>query len=231
MSAGRKVRSAKAVTVIGGADGPTSIFLAGSLHGKKEKNIIRRVKNRLQQARYERKRMAVQKSITAGAHTMEELMLYIRQRYQACEAGESYPDYFQRKRQMKHELIRLFAPELLGEERDVPPPEDFSDQKAVSQWLRKVESQNEEYLQQAEQIPEEMFPSEYHLFLIEQGEDGTMELELDAFYPKIGISWSGKKERMEPIVKDVYRYLGVSQQDIEQKTDRYQTLLTVLSAD
>ncbi len=231
MSAGRKVRSAKAITVIGGADGPTSIFLAGSLRGKKEKNIIRRVKNRFRQIRYERKRKKAGESITAGAHSMEEVMQYIRQRYQACEAGESYPDYFQRKRQMKHEMIRLFAPELLGEEKAVPPPEDFSDQKAVSQWLRKVESQNEEYLQQAQQIPAELFPSEYHLFLIEQGEDGTMELELDAFYPKIGISWSGKKERMEPIVKDVYRYLGVSQQDIEQKTDRYQTLLSVLCSD
>ena len=37
----------KSYTVIGGADGPTSIFLAGNFKGHKEKNIIKIIKRKI----------------------------------------------------------------------------------------------------------------------------------------------------------------------------------------
>ncbi len=104
-------KSAKAVSIIGGADGPTNIFIAGS---HKEKNIFRRIKSAYINRKYKRKRALAAKSIFPNPHTIEEVILYIKQQYSAFEADDSYYCYQKRKRDMKMALIQREKPELLG---------------------------------------------------------------------------------------------------------------------
>ncbi len=67
-------------------------------------------------------------------------------------------------------------------------------------------------------------------FIIDKGEQGRMEIELDTYAQGISVSYSGNKKVMEAILKDIHRFYGVSQADIEHKTDRYKALVAVLSA-
>lgn len=68
------------------------------------------------------------------------------------------------------------------------------------------------------------------MFIIDKGEQGRMEIELDTYAQGISVSYSGNKKVMEAVLKDIHRFYGVSQADIEHKTDRYKALVAVLSA-
>lgn len=217
---------ATSVSIIGGADGPTSVFLVGSKH--KDKNLFRRIKHKLINRKYKKKRALAEKSIVPSMHTMEETIQYMKQQYAASEAGTSYQFYEKRKADMKYSLIQRQRPELLGEEIKLLPPEDFSDKQAVSDWQKNIIALTDECRRKSDLVPHEIFPTDYHLFIINRG-DGRLEIEVDTFHQVISVSYSGEKKVMEPILKDIHLYYGVAKEDIEQKTERYQMLVTVLS--
>ena len=69
------------------------------------------------------------------------------------------------------------------------------------------------------------------IFEIKSG-DGCLTIEIDDINKNFGVSFSGskkEKKRFHKIMKDLYIYYGVSQEDIEKKTLRYVCLLNVLS--
>lgn len=213
------------VSIIGGADGPTSIFIAG----RKEKNILTRIKMAFFNRKYKKKRALAEKSIVPNAHTIEEVIQYIGQRYNAVEADSSYPYYQSRKRSMKYDLIRRSHPELLGEEKHFFPPADLNDSQAASKWQEQIELWVNECQQKTDAVPYEVFPTDYRLFIIDKGEMGLLEVELDALYPNLSVSYSGNPKIMKPISKDIYLYFGVSKEDIDRRTDRYISLLSALT--
>lgn len=218
-------KKANAVSVIGGADGPTSIFMVGN--SSKEKNILKRFRIWRQQKKYRRKRDKARKSITPDAHTMEELIAYMQSHYGAVEADISYPYYEERKQGMKYSLIQREKPELLGEMKQFFPPKDLTDKEAVIKWQKELEAWIEECRNRAEAVPYEAFPTKYRMFVIDRGQEGRLEVELDMFRPVISVSYAGKA--MKEISEDIHRYYGVTQQDIDEESERYKSLLAVLS--
>ena len=72
----KPARSASAVSIIGGADGPTSVFIIG----KKEKNLFRRMKRVFYNGRYRRKKRLAERSIVPVNHTMKEMLQYTKER-------------------------------------------------------------------------------------------------------------------------------------------------------
>ena len=66
--------NAEAIAIIGGADGPTSIFTAGG-----KRNLKVRIKNYL----YKNKRKKIEKKIVANTHTLEEVLQYAENTYSA----------------------------------------------------------------------------------------------------------------------------------------------------
>lgn len=59
-----------------------------------------------------------------------------------------------------------------------------------------------------------------------------LEVEIDYSKETIGVSFSGSKramKRFRKIAKDLYAYYGVSENDISKKTERYLSLLGILS--
>ncbi|MDE5908189.1 MAG: sodium ion-translocating decarboxylase subunit beta [Lachnospiraceae bacterium] len=117
-------------SIIGGADGPTSIFIVG----RKEMTLLQRIKAAFFNRTYKRKRARAEKSIIPNAHTTDETIQYIKRRYHAAEADGSYPYYHSRKRSMKYQLIQRNHPELLGEEKQFFPPADLNDKQALLCW-------------------------------------------------------------------------------------------------
>lgn len=73
-------QNAEAVGIIGGADGPTSIFIAGK---KRALPLKLRIQNRI----YRRRRRKTEKRIVAGTHTLEELIAYAIDTYGAAKAN------------------------------------------------------------------------------------------------------------------------------------------------
>lgn len=223
-------KAARSVSIIGGADGPTSIFIVGK--GGKEKNIFRRIKNRLRNERYDRKRKKAQKRIVPGAHTMEETAAYIEDRYGAKEASSSYRSYDERKKQMKCSLLQRERPELFDKKPEITPikdTDDIRDREKLNQWERQIKEQVRYCEETAAQVPDEEFPIDYHIYIIDRGDEGHMEIETENNRQIFGISWSGKKEIMSSIAKDIYLYYGVTKEDIENRSERYQSLVTELA--
>lgn len=214
------------VSIIKGADGPTSVFIAG----RREKNLFRRIERALYDRKYQRKRKRAERSIVLGTHTIQEVIQYAGKRYGMAEVSPSYRGYEERKRSRRHSLISRKRPELLKEEKRILPPEDFRDEKAVREWEKQIQEWTAMREKEIDAIPQEVFPTDYHLFVADRGEQGTLEMEIDLLHEDLAVSYFGSnKDIMKSIVKDIYRYYGVSQEDIAHRTERYKELLMVLS--
>lgn len=57
-----------------------------------------------------------------------------------------------------------------------------------------------------------------------------MHIQLESRFEYIGGGFSGRKNsRFKKIYRDVYKYYGVSEEDIANNTERYQNLLRTLA--
>lgn len=233
----KSLKSASSTSIIGGADGPTVIFLAGPKN--KDRNIFRRMKNNWRNKRYQKKRKKAERQIVPGAHSVPETIAYIRETYGAIERDSSYPLYEERRRQMKYSLIQKENPDLIGRETPIPPPENRTDAEAMREWLERLHEQSERAEAAAAQLPDELFPIDYHIYFINRGEDGHIEIEIEGTRGIVGINYSERHTgkwhsrrsgNIRAAVRDIYLYYGVSEEDIAAKSERYRMLVTELSA-
>lgn len=215
------MKSKSNVTIIGGADGPTSVFLAGKT-GK------RSLKEHANSYLYKKKRVYVAKKITPGAHSLEEVVSFIKEEYGAAEVSETAHKYIEQKRCLKESLMIENRPELLGDMAVVRPPEQMTEE-AVMQMLKFADERS----RLIKTIPEEELPMDYHLYEIRMGK-GRMDVDIDFKWDILGCSYSGNKKEMKKlceISKEIYLYYGVTQEDIANQTKRYKELVEALSSD
>ena len=112
----------------------------------------------------------------------------------------------------------------LGEDKD------FHNEEALKEYTRQVMEWTAMREREIDAIPPEVFPTDYHLFVADKGMQGTLEMEIDMLYGDIAVSWfDGNMDIMKTMVKDIYRYYGVSQEDIDHNTERYRAHLMMLS--
>lgn len=117
-----------------------------------------------------------------------------------------------------------YEPHLLGE---YATPLELKSEKDedVKEFLEKIRL----YQEKANEVPEELFSLEYYYFEKEENEV-HMEIQLESRYSYIGGGASGKFiSKFHKIYKDIYKYYGVSEDDIRNNTKRYQNLLRTLS--
>ena len=101
-------KSKNGVSIIGGADGPTSIFIAGP----SEKQPLKvRIKNSI----YRYKRIKVEKTIVANPHSLSETVQYAKEKYGLTETAPGNREYIEQIKCLKESLILQHEPELLGE--------------------------------------------------------------------------------------------------------------------
>ena len=213
-------KSKSEVSIIGGADGPTSIFIAG-------KTQKRSLKVKMQNVIYKHKRKRAEKKIVAGAHTLDELVQYAMNKYDLIEINVAERKYIVQRINLKESLILQHKQEVLGEMKDIPTP-DISNEESVRQYLDKIKARSE----MIAEMPDDIIPMNFHLYEIRIGDD-VLEMEIDYIWNIFGISYSGNRKaikQFEKISKDLYLYYGVSEDDIKKRTERYSSLVAALSS-
>lgn len=214
------MKEKSAISIIGGADGPTSIFVAGKTGKMPLKVRIRNAIYRFRSRRAERK-------VVAGTHTLDELVQYARNRYNLMEIDATERKYIEQRKNLKESLILQHKPEILGEMKDIEKP-DISNEESAREYFRKIEDRSKRIAE----MPDHVIPMNFHLYEIRIYKD-SLEIEIEYNWNIFGISYSGKRKVMKQfkkISKDLYRYYGVSEDDIKRKTERYASLIMALSS-
>ena len=215
-----KGKSKSGVSIIGGADGPTSIFIAGRAQK-------RPLKVRIRSILYRFKRKIAEKKVVAGEHTLDELVQYAKNSYNLIETNSSERKYIEQQNNLKESLILQHKPEILGEMKDIPKPNIYNE-KSIREYLYKIEARRE----MIAEMPDNVIPMKFHLYEIRIGDD-SLEMNIDYIWNIFAISYSGNKKVMkqfQKISKDLYIFYGVSEDDIKKKTERYLSLVTALSS-
>lgn len=86
--------------------------------------------------------------------------------------------------------------------------------------------------EKAAAVSEEEFPFDYHLYHIVFLDYGTLELEIEKEHQLLSVSYTSKPKRkkyLDRVAKDIYQYYGVTEEDIANKTERFQMLVTELA--
>lgn len=209
-----KAKAAGAVSVIGGADGPTSIFIAGKT-GK------RPLKERVRRYFYQRRRKRVEGKIKPGAHTLQEVTAYAVEKYHAVEMPEQRMSYIEQRKYLKESLIITNKPELLGGMKEIPKPEEYTED-TIREMQRQIQLRSE----MIADMPDDVIPMDFHIYEIHVDE-GWMEIAIDHLWNILECSYSGNK-KVKEMAKDIYLYYGVMQEDVENKSKRYSSLVNML---
>lgn len=208
-------------TVIGGADGPTSIFLVGK--GKKSSS------QRVRRYFYRKKKNRIAKTIIAHPHTLDETISYIKEKYHATDVARQSFNYQEQRRCLKESLILQYRPELLGELAKLEPPRE-PDENSLKEFWRQIEQRSEV----TRNIGEEDFPMNFHLYEIDFSGKGKVEVMVENNWEQFGVSYSshgGDKSlvrQIRSVYRDIYLYYGAAKKDIELQSERYTSLLAAL---
>ena len=208
------------ISIIGGADGPTSIFIAGRT-GKRPLKV--RIKNWI----YCQKRRRIAVKIRPNPHTLKQVTAFMKMEYGAAEVSKESRQYQERKASLREGLIIQNRPELLEGLEEIKRHEVFT-KKAMEEMSIRIKRRSEAIAR----IPDEQFTMDFHVYeIIIEG--GRMEIEVDYLWDILGISYSGNKRAMRELKKmgrRLYVYYGVTKEDIRDETKRYSALLTGLAS-
>ena len=205
-------------TIIGRADGPTSVFLI-------KKNAKLTLRQKLEKCRYKLKRAYVERTIKANSHTLDEVIDYIVNVHGFVEVeGEEVRTEYE---EMRASFIMQYAPELLGEYATMPQLKSESKEDIM---VHIGEFQKRQ--QRAMEIPIEKFDIDFHKFQIPFDDiNDNKYIIIEKRFAYIGGGVSGNKKEMKrfhKIFKDVHKYYGVTREDIEMKSKRYEQVVRAL---
>lgn len=212
-------KGAGSVSIIGGADGPTSIFIAGK--GGKVK-LTTRIQNYFRKL----KRNRLKKQITANPHTLEEVVELLKREYGAVEVSQQSFNYQEQRKCLKASLVMRHRPDLLGELMDLKPPEG-ENVEALKTFLGQIQEREK----MAAEIADDIFPIDFHIYEIKWSENDRMQIGVETVWQVLDGSFSGDKKTMKQLrklYKKIYWYYGVTAEDIKNETERFKSLLGVL---
>lgn len=212
-------KSENSISIISGADGPTAVFGVNSKVKKSLKTILH---NYI----YKLKLKKAKKKLVSDVHTIKELVVYAMKKYGAKEVSVTDRKYEEQRKYHKENLVLMHKLELLGKMKDIQNC-DFSNDNAIREFLEKSEIRS----QMISKIPDNEINIDFHMYEIKIG-NSHIEIKVDNFWNVFSISCSGNKKdikHLNKILQDLYIYYGVSEEDIREKSDRYLSLLNVLT--
>ncbi len=212
-------KGADSVSIIDGADGPTSIFIAGKGGKVKLTTCIQNYFCKL-------KRNRIKKRITANPHTLDEVVELLKREYGALEVSQQSHNYLEQRKCLKASLIMRHRPDLLGELMDLKPPEG-EDVKALKAFWEQIQERE----MVAAEIADDIFPVDFHIYEIKCPENCMIQIGVETVWHVIDGSFSGDKKTMKEMKKlfrEIYLYYGVTSEDIKNETERYKSLLATL---
>lgn len=215
-----KKKGVEATSFIGGADGPTSIFLIG----RDNKNIT--WKQRIQRARNKARRKRIMKSLKADAHTMDEVSGYVMNELGYRETDKSDSQYQEEYGQMRSSFLIQYQPDLLGELSNAPKLESH-DEESLKKFLEQLEKRQKA----AEDIATDLFDIDLHIYTKKEKKLES-SIIIEKRYEYIGGSATGSKRAMKKfnaLFRKIYLYYGVTQKDIDEHSKRYEDVVRILA--
>lgn len=212
-------KCANSNTIIGGADGPTSIAII-------KKNQKLTLKQKIQKFIHNIKKAYVERTIKAESHTLDELMNYILTKYgfEEVKGDRVTMEY----NEMRASFIMQYAPELLAEYATMPKLKSES-QEDIQEHIKLFQERQK----RAMAVPVAEFDIDFHRFQKTVGDiNDNMYITIEKRFHYIGGGVSGNKKELKKfqrIYKDVYRYYGVTSEDIKNKSKRYEQVVRALT--
>lgn len=204
--------------IIRGADGPTAVSVI-------KRNSKLTLKQKIGRLKYKVKRAYVEATIKAKSHSIDEVMDYIVNVHGFAEIinDEVHQEY----EELRASFILQYAPELLGEYATMPKLKSES-KEDIQAHIKQFQVRQ----QMAMEIPVAEFDIDFHKFQISFGDiNDNMYITVEKRFAYIGGGASGNKKEMrkfQRIFRDVYRYYGVTSEDIEKKSKRYEQVVRAL---
>lgn len=205
--------------IIGGSDGPTVVAVI-------KKNSKLTLRQKIEKFRYKIKRVYVERTIKANSHTLDEVMDYLVDAHGFVEIkdGEIQQEY----EELRASFILQYAPELLGEYATMPQLKSES-KEDIQEHIKHFQVRQ----QMAMQIPTREFDIDFHKFQISfEDINNNMYITIEKRFAYIGGGASGNKKEMrrfQRIFRDVHKYYGVTSEDIEKKSKRYEQVVRALT--
>lgn len=208
-----------------GADGPTSVYIKGVTDREVSPRELE------ERALFKKKKEEIEKSITPDPHTIDQVIQFIIEKYHGKELPGNTHTYRIQKESIREALITQYCPQLL-KEANIPSLEnirfsenmDPEEQKAV---LEQMNIQQEIRHKKINEIPDEKFPMDYHMFEILCGE-GRVHVDIEKHWGLLGCGFSGNEPKLREICKDIMLYYGVTEEDIKTKSERFSSLVLEL---
>lgn len=206
-------------TIIGGSDGPTSIFIAKP--------------DREQRKKREEEFQLKCKKLKPNGHSFEELVNYVITTYHARKLPTDSRSYIEEFRNIKSALILRERPDLVTTPMPSKPEEEqLTNQNFMVNYLNQINRRSEE----AYEIEDHIFPinfEQYEILVKSRKSEGKIIINFEYIFEVFNISYqySGKNIKREKIntckkiVKDIYRFYGVTKEDIEQQNKRCRTYI------
>ena len=205
--------------IIRGADGPTAVSVI-------KRNSKLTLKQKIGRLKYKVKRAYVEATIKAKGHSIDEVMDYIVNVHGFAEIVND--EVHQEYEELRASFILQYAPELLGEYATMPKLKSES-KEDIQAHIKQFQIRQ----QMAREIPATEFDIDFHKFQIPSDDiNDNMYITVEKRFAYIGGGASGSKKEMrkfQRIFRDVHRYYGVTSEDIEKKSKRYEQVVRALT--
>ena len=206
--------------MIGKSDGPTAVTVI-------KRNSKLTWKQKLEKCKYKIKRTYVEHTIKAKSHSLDEVIDYIVNVHGFVELDNEEVRFEQDE--LRASFIMQYAPELLGEYAKM--------QRLKSESKEDIEAHVKQFQarqQKAMEVPVSEFNIDFHKLQISFGDrNDNMYIIVEKRFAYIGGGVSRDKKVMRKfhrIFKDVHRYYGVTAEDINNKTKRYEQVIRALTS-
>ena len=207
------------MSVIGKSDGPTAVTVI-------KRNSKLTWKQKLEKCKYKIKRAYVEHTIKAKGHSLDEVIDYIINKHGFVEIDNDEVRF--ERDEMRASFIMQYAPELLGEYATMPRLKSES-KEDIEEHIKQFQVRQ----QRAMEVPVSEFDIDFHKLQISFADyNDNMYIIVEKRFAYIGGGVSGDKKttkQFQRIYKDVHRYYGVSNKDIENKTKRYEQVIRALT--
>lgn len=207
------------MSVIGKSDGPTAVTVI-------KRNSKLTWKQKLEKCKYKIKRAYVEHTIKAKGHSLDEVIDYIVNVFGFVELDKDEVRF--ERDGLRASFIMQYAPQLLGEYATMPRLKSES-KEDIEAHIKQFQVRQ----QRAMEVPVSEFDIDFHKFQISYEDiNDNMYIIVEKRFAYIGGGVSGDKKvmrRFHRIFKDVYRYYGVTAEDIENKSKRYEQVIRALT--
>ena len=205
--------------IIRGVDGPIAVSVI-----KRNSKLI--IKQKIGRLKYKVKRAYVEATIKAKGHSIDEVMDYIVNVHGFAEIVND--EVRQEYEELRASFILQYASKLLGEYATIPWLKSES-KEDIQAHIKQFQIRQ----QMARGIPATEFDIDFHKFQIPSDDiNDNMYITVEKRFAYIGGGASGNKKEMrkfQRIFRDVHRYYGVTSEDIEKKSKRYEQVVSALT--